>query len=145
MAGPSVSAEAHWAYASLYFQPWGRFQEAVAHMQGAVERDPLNAFWRGVLASHLTHAGLHDQAIQQAKEALEIDESNIAPSVTLAEAYAAMGRWAEAAAALENMYIACSHNTPWALACWPERWSASESSARADRTDSGTWGTRRAL
>ena len=104
MAGASVSAEAHWAYASLYFQPLGRFEESVAHMEGAVERDPLNAFWRGVLASHLTHAGLHDQAIQQANEALEIDESNIAPSVTLGEAYVSMGRWAEAAAALEKAY-----------------------------------------
>jgi tetratricopeptide (TPR) repeat protein len=83
MAGASVSAEAHWAYASLYFQPWGRFEESVSHMEGAVERDPLNAFWRGVLASHLTHAGRHDQAVQQANEALELDESNIAPSVTL--------------------------------------------------------------
>ena len=104
MAGASISAEAHWAYASLYFQPWGRFKESIAHMEGAVERDPLNAFWRGVLASHLTHAGLHDQAIQQANEALEIDDSNIAPSVTLGEAYVSMGRWADAAAALEKAY-----------------------------------------
>ncbi len=104
MAGASVSAEAHWAYASLYFQPLGRFKESIAHMEGAVERDPLNAFWRGVLASHLTHAGLHDQAIQQANEALEIDDSNIAPSVTLGEAYVSMGRWADAAAALEKAY-----------------------------------------
>jgi tetratricopeptide (TPR) repeat protein len=73
-------------------------------MEGAVERDPLNAHWRGVLASHLTHAGLHDQAIQQANEALEIDESSLAASVTLGEAYIAMGRWAEAAEALEKFY-----------------------------------------
>ena len=104
MAGASVSAEAHWAYASLYFQPLGRFDEAVSHMERAVERDPLNAFWRGVLASHLTHAGLHEQAIRQANEALEIDETNIAPHLTLAEAYATMGRWAEATAALEPAY-----------------------------------------
>ena len=30
MAGASVSAEAHWAYASLYFQPWGRFEGGCA-------------------------------------------------------------------------------------------------------------------
>jgi serine/threonine-protein kinase len=104
MAGASVSAEAHWAYASLYFQPWGRFEESVSHMEGAVERDPLNPFWRGVLASHLTHAGRHDQAVQQANDALELDESNIIPSVTLGEAYLATGRWPEAAAALEKAY-----------------------------------------
>ena len=104
MAGASVSAEAHWAYASLYFQPWGRFEESVSHMEGAVERDPLNVFWRGVLASHLTHAGRHDEAVQQANDALELDESNILPSVTLGEAYVATGRWSEAVAALEKAY-----------------------------------------
>ena len=87
LAGASVSAEAHWAYASLYLQPLGRFDEAVSHMERAVERDPLNAFWRGVLASHLTHARRYDEAIRQANEALEIDETNIAPHVTLGEAY----------------------------------------------------------
>jgi len=41
-AGTSVSAEAHWAYASLYLQPLGRFQEAVFQMERAIEHDPLN-------------------------------------------------------------------------------------------------------
>ncbi len=57
MAGASVSAEAHWAYASLYFQPLGRFEESVSHMEGAVERDPLNAFWRGDTGQSLDARG----------------------------------------------------------------------------------------
>ena len=130
MAGPSVSAEAHWAYASLYLQPWGRFQEAVAHMEGAVERDPLNAFWRGVLASHLTHAGLHDQGIQQAKEALEIDDSNIAASVTLAEAYAATGRWADAARGPRE-------TVPPAATIRPGHWDAGRSAGPHRRARTG--------
>ncbi|MET0213450.1 MAG: protein kinase, partial [Vicinamibacterales bacterium] len=104
MAGPSTSAEAHWAYASLFLQPLGRHDEAVAHMERAVERDPLNAHWRGVLASHLTHARRPEDAIRQAKEALEIDETSLAGHVTLGEAYISMERWEEAAAALEKAH-----------------------------------------
>jgi serine/threonine protein kinase len=69
-------------------RPLGRFKEAVTRMEQAVERDPLNAFWRGVLASHLTHAHMYDRAVQQAHEALEIDPTNYAPLFTLGEAYA---------------------------------------------------------
>jgi len=101
LAGASVSPDAHWAYASLYLQPLGRFDEAVAHMEHAVERDPVNAHWRGVLASHLTHARRYDEAVRQAHEALEIDNASLAPPVTLGEAYIAQGRWADAVAALE--------------------------------------------
>jgi eukaryotic-like serine/threonine-protein kinase len=102
LASTSVSAEAHWAYASLYLQPFGRFEEAAAEMQRSVGRDPLNAFWRGVLASHLTHAQRYDEAIRQTNEALEIDETNIVPYVTLGEAYVTTERWAEAVSALEK-------------------------------------------
>ena len=100
----SVSSETHWAYASLYLQPLGLFQEAVSEMERAVELDPLNSLWRGVLASHLTHAELFDRAIEQAKQALEIDATNFAPLLTLGEAYATSGRWAEAVEALENAH-----------------------------------------
>jgi TolB-like protein len=103
-AGTSVSAETHWAYASLYLQPLGRFQEAVFQMERAVEHDPLNPFWRGVLTSHLTHAQLYDRAIEQANEALKIDATNYVPHFTLGEAYATMGRWPEAVGALEQSH-----------------------------------------
>ena len=102
MAAPSISAEAHWAYASLYLQPNARFDEAVFHMERAVESDPLNALWRGVLASHLVHAGRRHDAIRVANEALEVDGGHYAPHVTLGEAYLALGQWEEAAAILEK-------------------------------------------
>jgi serine/threonine-protein kinase len=103
-AGPSVSAEAHWAYASLYLQPLGRFEDAVFQMERAVERDPLNAMWRGVFTSHLTHAGLYDRAIDQSKEASSIDPTHLVPFANLGEAYVTMGRWPEAIGALEQAY-----------------------------------------
>ena len=34
-------------------------------MERAVESDPLNALWRGVLASHLVHAGRPHDAIRR--------------------------------------------------------------------------------
>ena len=103
-AGTSVSPEARWAYASFYLQPLGRFQEAVSQMERAVEHDPLNVYWRGVLTSHLTHAQLYDRAIEQANEALETDATNFVPAFTLGEAYATMGRWPEAVGALEQAH-----------------------------------------
>ena len=108
-AGPAVSAEAHWAYASLYLQPLGRFEEAVFQMERAVERDPLNAMWRGVLTSHLTHAQLYDRAIDQAKEAMTIDARHLVPFNTLGEAYVTLGRWPEAIEALEQAYRIMPH------------------------------------
>ena len=112
-ARASVPAEAHWAYASLYFQPFGRFAEAVSHMRSAVERDPLNVIWRGVLASHLIHAGLFDEAIAESRHALTLDPNHLAPHTTLGEAYVTLGRWPEAIDALE----ACHRTWPsWAVA-----------------------------
>jgi tetratricopeptide (TPR) repeat protein len=104
VAGRSTSAEAHWAYASLYLQPLGHFQLAVHQMQEAVGRDPLNLMWRGVLVSHLTHAGLIDRAIQEAHAAIEIDPSSHIPRYTLGEAYAVLGRWRDAADTLREAY-----------------------------------------
>jgi serine/threonine-protein kinase len=100
----SAPAEAHWAYASLYLQPLGRFEEAVAEMERAVELDPLNVFWRGVLVSHLTHARQYDRAIAEAREALELDETGTVPHHTLGEVYVDLGRWQEAADAFGRMY-----------------------------------------
>jgi eukaryotic-like serine/threonine-protein kinase len=102
LAASSVPAEAYWAYASLYLQPLGRFEEAVTAMERSVERDPVNAHWRAVLASHLTHAGRAEDAVRPANEAMELDETSYAPYVTLSEACISMGRWEDAAAAAEK-------------------------------------------
>ena len=128
--GASVSAEAHWAYASLYFQPLGRFEESVSQMEGAVERDPLNAFWRGVLASHLTHAGLHDRAIQQANEALEIDETNIAPSCHA-------GRGVRRDGTVGGGGRCSREGVPAAAAIRPEHWDAGGSAGPHRRARTG--------
>jgi serine/threonine-protein kinase len=109
LAAPLVSADAHWAYASLYLQPLGRFQEAVEEMRLAVEQDPLNVSWRGVRISHLAHAGLYDQALAEAVRALEIDENNYVVHTTVAETYCYKEMWAASLAAAERAYRAA----PW--------------------------------
>jgi serine/threonine-protein kinase len=100
----TASAEAHWAYASLYLQPLARSDEAVTQMEHSVERDPLNPLWRGVLASHLVHAERYEESIDQSNRALEIDAGHVVPYTTLGEAYVALERWSDALEPLERAY-----------------------------------------
>ena len=58
MAAPNVSADARWAYSSVYLCAFGRFEEAAAEMGRAVEQDPLNAAWRAVWSANLIGVGL---------------------------------------------------------------------------------------
>jgi len=109
LAASPVVPNARWAYASFCSNPFGRFQESVANMQREVEHDPLNALWRGILANHLHHAGLHTQAIVEAQQAVELDESAWLGYYNLAEIYLADGRFAEAVVAGEKAY----RNAPW--------------------------------
>jgi len=108
-AAPTVSADARWAYASLYLQPLGRHEESVAEMKLAVEQDPLNISFRAILASHLVHAGRYDEAIEEVQKALDMDPSNFATGFILLEAYQAKGLMNEALVAAERAYDAA----PW--------------------------------
>ena len=81
---------------SLYLQPLGRLDEAARHMERAVERDPLNAHWRGVFVNHPAHAGQFDRAILEAEEALRIDSTQFAAYSTLGETYVILERWSDA-------------------------------------------------
>jgi tetratricopeptide (TPR) repeat protein len=116
MANTPVASDIHWAYASFYLQPLGHFEEAVAAMQREVDHDPLNVMYRGVLASHMTHAGMHDEAIENARKAIEIDPSHWVAYFTLGEAYAAVGRFSDVVAATERAHqIAPWHAMPTGL------------------------------
>jgi tetratricopeptide (TPR) repeat protein len=109
LARPGASAEAHWAYASLYLQPLGRFPEAVSEMDLAVEQDPLNVHWRAVRSSHLVHVGDTERAIEEALKTLELDENYWVTHFILAEAYLALEKSDQAIASSERAY----HLAPW--------------------------------
>ncbi len=104
LASPSPPAEAHWAYAALYLGVFGRFDESSAALRRAVEQDPMNVNWRGVLVAHLVNAGKYDEALQEGLKALNISQTEIHPFLGIGEAYFALGRVAEAAAAAEKAH-----------------------------------------
>jgi len=104
MASPSVPAEAHWAYAAFYLGALGNFQESTAQMRSAVERDPLSVLWRGILMGHMVCAGRFEEAIEEGQKALEISDAEMHPHLALAEAYLALGKIGEAAAAAERAH-----------------------------------------
>jgi TolB-like protein/Tfp pilus assembly protein PilF len=104
MTSPSVSAEAHWAYASLYLSTLGRFEESTAEMRRAVEQDPLSVSWRGILMGHLVCAGKYDEALEEGRKALDIGENEMHPHLALGEAYLALGRVVEAVASAERAH-----------------------------------------
>jgi tetratricopeptide (TPR) repeat protein len=108
-AAPTVSADARWAYASLYLQPLGRHAESVAEMKLAVEQDPLNGSYRAILASHLVHARHYDEALLEVHKSIDIDPSIFAAGISLVEALHGQGDVAGALAAAEQ-----AHNAvPW--------------------------------
>ena len=104
LASPSVPAEAHWAYASLYLSTFGRFEESTAQMRRAVEQDPLSILWRGTLMAHLVCAAKYEEALQEGSKAMDIAQNEIHPHLALGEAYLALGRIAEAVAAAERAH-----------------------------------------
>ena len=108
-AAPAVSADARWAFASLYLQPLGQHRESVAEMKLAVEQDPLNVAFRAVLASHLVHGHRYDEAIDEVQKALDMDPNNFAARFILIEAYEAKGPLEEALLAAEQAYAVA----PW--------------------------------
>jgi tetratricopeptide (TPR) repeat protein len=122
-----MAAHIHWAYASFYLQPHGRFNEAVREMEREVDRDPLNVSYRAVLSSHLNNAGMYDRAIENALKAIEIDEHHWAAYMILGQSYAYTGRFADAIAAAEKAHrIAPWNSMPTgvlagALACVGEK------------------------
>jgi serine/threonine-protein kinase len=108
-ASAAVSAEARWAYSSLYLQPLGRCRESAAEMRLVVEEDPLNVAWRAILASHLVHAGLYDEAIEEVRKAIDLEPRHSAARLILIEAYQAKGPFEQALAAAEEGFAAA----PW--------------------------------
>jgi TolB-like protein/cytochrome c-type biogenesis protein CcmH/NrfG len=109
MRGPGVPAHAWWIHASLVLHALGRCDESSAEMNRAIELDPLNATWHGILAAHLTAAGRPEEALAAATRANEIEPNYYVSLLMLGSTLLAVGRQAEGLDALRE-----SHRlAPW--------------------------------
>jgi tetratricopeptide (TPR) repeat protein len=78
-------------------------------MNRAIELDPLNATWHGILAAHLTAAGRPEEALAAATRANEIEPNYYVSLLMLGSTLLAVGRQAEGLDALRE-----SHRlAPW--------------------------------
>jgi tetratricopeptide (TPR) repeat protein len=125
LAANPVAANARWAYASFYTNPFGRFEESSANMQLEAEQDPLNVLWRCILANHLHHAGMHARALVEVQKALELDANfwlahyDLAESISTPESLRTQSRPAKGR-------FNSRRGTPWPPAYWLPRSFESE-------------------
>jgi adenylate cyclase len=105
---PHVTAEARWAYASLYLGALGRFEESVAEMRRAVDQDPLNAVLRAILSAHLQNLGDLEAAVAEGRRAVQSEDMFVSRYL-LGEAHLLAGDLDEAIAEFEI----ARHQAPW--------------------------------
>jgi TolB-like protein/Tfp pilus assembly protein PilF len=88
----------------FYLLSLGRFDAALAEVTKAIARDPLNSFWRARRTWVLSNANRHDEAIAEAKKALELDETNYQARMMMALSHTCQGNLALAREAAEAVY-----------------------------------------
>jgi len=98
------NSEARWGYAHFHLHPLGRFAEAAAQFEKALEQDPLRAEWHALRACSLYCDGRHDAALAEVDRALEIDASHWLAQAYVIEINLAKGMYIEALAAAERLY-----------------------------------------
>ena len=84
------------AYYSHFLMHMGRSEEALAQIRRALELDPFNALFRGLLGVDLLYLRRHDDAIAQARTALQTSPGDGIASGVLWYAFAAKGMHKEA-------------------------------------------------
>ena len=111
LAAGEQKEEARATCANYYLSPFGRVQEAVEMLEKMVESDPLNVRARSALGNHLTTAGGYDQAIEELRRALEIDENAWFAHASLVRSCVLQGTMPEALSAAETAYRLAPWNT----------------------------------
>jgi serine/threonine-protein kinase len=102
MASESVPADTNARYAMFCLAPLGRLEEAKTEMEHAIEKDPLSFLWRSMLAMILSNLGRHEQAIAEARKALDINEHGWLAYLWMGIAYLCLGRLEDARQAAES-------------------------------------------
>jgi TolB-like protein/Tfp pilus assembly protein PilF len=93
---------------AFYALALGRFDDALQELATAVAHDPLNAFWRARQSWILVCASRYDEAIVEARKALDFDPSNYQARMMVALALTFQGKLAEARAPAEEVYRTAS-------------------------------------
>jgi serine/threonine-protein kinase len=82
--------------AAHYSSALGRYDQATAEMAMAIAEDPLNPMWRARQAWMLLSSERYDDAIVEARKALELDDRDYQAHMMMALAYTFAGNVAEA-------------------------------------------------
>jgi serine/threonine-protein kinase len=90
--------------ALFYSLARGRFDEALSDMTQVIAADPLNSFWRARLAWILLNTKRYDDAIVEARMALDLDATNYQARMMIAVSLAFQGKLADARQPAEEVY-----------------------------------------
>ncbi len=96
MSREPVSRDVRFWYGNHHLLPTGRTAEAVEAMEWGLQQDPLNLFYRCLLARGLRSAGRLDHAEDELRAVLDIDENYPHALATLGSIWAQQGRFEEA-------------------------------------------------
>jgi TolB-like protein/Flp pilus assembly protein TadD/tRNA A-37 threonylcarbamoyl transferase component Bud32 len=103
MANDPVPADTRVRHAIYYLVPLGRFREAKEEIDRALESDPLSVGWRTWVSVVLELMDRHEEAIAEARKALEINENSWLALHWMSVSYARLGRLREAREAAEKV------------------------------------------
>jgi serine/threonine protein kinase/tetratricopeptide (TPR) repeat protein len=109
MAREPVASHIRLWYGNHYLAPIGRFQEALDAIAKGVAADPINLLYRHIFASGLRNAGRIEEAGDELRRILELDENFPLAVGTLGAVCAQQGRFGEALSLSEKAYAL----TPW--------------------------------
>ena len=97
------SSDAHLGYAMTSLAPVGRLEEALEHLQKAIELDPLSPVVNMALGHLHLFRREDDRAVQQYRRAIEVDPTFHEGHVALGFFYLSRGQAEQAAAAFPEM------------------------------------------
>jgi adenylate cyclase len=107
------AALTHSIYA-YYFMIWGRYAEAIAESEKALQLDPLNINISTRVGVMFVAARQYDQAIEQLRKTLDMDPNNHNPHYRLASAYQGKEMYEEAIAEYHKA-VELSGGQAWAI------------------------------
>ncbi|MFQ5723364.1 MAG: tetratricopeptide repeat protein [Terriglobia bacterium] len=98
-----------------YLGPAGRPEEALVHLQRAVELAPVPLGHRAQVAYGYLCASRFDKVIEQGKQVLELDPGSVPAHLYPAYTYFSMGRYEEAIAEAEKLAETMGENNHFVL------------------------------